>query len=333
MKIKLDENSGSMLMFHCAMRWQAVWLDLLVVAVTFIVSILIVCLTGSVSPANAGMAIAFAMQMSGIFQFAVRSQTELEAKLTSVERVLYYCKNIQQEQSTADTDDLPAVWPSTGTISFKHVVLQYPSEPLPALRDVSFDVDDHEKVGIIGRTGSGKSSLCNALFQLYDLKSGTIYLDSRDISKISLSRVRRSMAIIPQDPVLFSGPVRFNIDPEGEYSDDQIWKCLDDVGLREIMTTNFAGKLDFIIEEGGRNLSSGQRQIVCVTRALLRNVKIVVLDEATANMDGRTDEHLQSTIRKAFAEKATVLLITHRLNNGEYPQCRRNSQQKLEDDT
>uniref|UniRef100_A0A915E248 ABC transporter domain-containing protein n=1 Tax=Ditylenchus dipsaci TaxID=166011 RepID=A0A915E248_9BILA len=253
-----------MFMFHSAMRWQAVWLDLLVVAATFIISCLIVLLTGQLAPAEAGMAIAFAMQMSGIFQFAVRSQTELESKLTSVERVSHYSKNIEQEAVVKDPIDFPVNWPSDGSLQFDNAVLKYPSETTPALKGVSFEVENAEKVGIVGRTGSGKSSLCSALFRLYELQS---------------------MAIIPQDPLLFSGTLRSNIDPEEQYTDDKMWKCIDEVGFRDTMISSFNEKisLDYKIEESGKNLSSGQRQIVCVIRALLRNVKIVVLDEATAN--------------------------------------------------
>uniref|UniRef100_A0A914BZC5 Uncharacterized protein n=1 Tax=Acrobeloides nanus TaxID=290746 RepID=A0A914BZC5_9BILA len=313
-KSKLDENSGAMFMFHSAMRWQAVWLDLLVVAVTFFVSLFIVVLTPDrVTPANAGMALAFALQMSGIFQFAVRSQTELEAKLTAVERISHYYKEIEEEKEYESAIELPKSWPSQGNIVFDDVSLKYSSNSRLALNNVSFKIEDGEKVGVVGRTGSGKSSLCNSLYRMYPLNGGKILINDRDISQVGLRRLRRSMAIIPQDPVLFAETLRFNIDPEQESADNQIWECLEKTGLKNTVSM-LADQLDFKVEEGGSNLSSGQRQLICIARALLRDVKIVLIDEATANLDINLDSQVQKCIRETFVDK-TILLITHRLNN------------------
>lgn len=313
LKDLLDENSGALFLYHSAMRWQAVWLDLLVVGVTFVVSLFIVLLTGHISPSEAGMAIAFALQMSGIFQFAVRSQTELEAKLTAVERVSHYYKTIEVEPEIANPEDLPAEWPSTGTLQFDDVCLRYHSGTEPALNHVSFIVENGEKLGIIGRTGSGKTSLCNALFRLYPLEAGNIQLDHRDISTLNIHRLRRSMAVISQEAALFSGTLSFNIDPEksGAGEDEKIRECLKRLGLGEAFNL-FAD--NFLVEQGGRNLSAGQRQLVCLLRAFLRETKIVVLDEATANVDIQTDVLLQKAVDELFSDR-TVLQITHRLKN------------------
>uniref|UniRef100_A0A0M3IIU8 ABC transmembrane type-1 domain-containing protein n=1 Tax=Ascaris lumbricoides TaxID=6252 RepID=A0A0M3IIU8_ASCLU len=185
LKVNLDSNSGAMFMYQSAMRWLAVWLDLLVVAITFVVALLIVLLTGSVAPADAGMALAFAIQMSGIFQFAVRTQTELEAKMTSVERVAHYCEHIEPEgewEAKKEDPPVPSDWPAHGDIEFKDVKLRYrPSLPL-ALDGVTFSVASKDKVGIIGRTGSGKSSLCNVLYRMYPLTWGTISIDGVNIA-------------------------------------------------------------------------------------------------------------------------------------------------------
>uniref|UniRef100_A0A8R1YJA7 ABC transporter ATP-binding protein n=1 Tax=Pristionchus pacificus TaxID=54126 RepID=A0A8R1YJA7_PRIPA len=315
MKRRLDSNSAAMFVFQSAMRWLAVWLDLLVVGITFIVALLIVLLTGKISPSDAGMALAFAIQMSGIFQFAVRTQTELEAKMTSVERVAYYTDNVAKEGSwdTRPGVQIPADWPARGQIDFLNVNLRYqPTLPL-ALSDVSFTVNAGEKVAIIGRTGSGKSSLGNALFRLYALANGKIAIDGVDISTVGLHRLRRSLAVIPQDPVLFAGTIRYNLDPLGQYADHQLWTALEKANLRA-MVSNMGKQLDAEVTAGGDNLSVGERQLLCMARALLIKAKVVLLDEATASLDAATDRLIWQCISTQF-ENATVLVVAHRLNH------------------
>ncbi|KAI6210597.1 ABC transporter, ATP-binding protein [Aphelenchoides besseyi] len=310
-KTKLDENSSSMFMFNAAMRWQAVWLDLLVVAVSFMVSCLIVLLTQSIAPSDAGMALAFALQMSGVFQFAVRSQTELESKLTAVERVSYYYKNIEQEK---DSNVEVKNWPSNGDIKFNDVSLRYRAGVPLAIDHVNFEIKDSEKVGVIGRTGSGKSTLLtNALFRLYPLESGSIQIAQADISTIGLKQLRKAMALIPQESGLFTGTLRFNLDPEHKHTDAELWSSLESAGLKNFVSST-DDKLELRIEDGGKNLSSGQQQLVCLARTLLRNVRIVILDEATAMIDHKTDSQIQTAIHETFAA-CTVLLISHRMQN------------------
>jgi len=307
----LDEHSGAMFMFQSAMRWQAVWLDLLVVAVTFIVSLMIVILTKSITPADAGMALAFALQMSGVFQFAVRSQTELESKLTAVERVSYYYKSIEQE--SIEEKETPKEWPKDGSIKFSNVLMKYRKDASPALDLVNFEIFDGEKVGIVGRTGSGKSSICNALFHLYPIDAGQIFISTVDTAAVSLKSLRRAMAIIPQDPVIFAGTIRFNLDPDGICGDDEMWKVLELIGLKDTIQT-LPEKLDTKLESNGSNISGGQKQQICVSRALLRDVKIIILDEATANLDSQSDKQIQECLREHCANK-TLLMVTHRLSN------------------
>ncbi|VDM20631.1 unnamed protein product [Wuchereria bancrofti] len=305
----ISASMEAMFMYQSAMRWLAVWLDLLVVAITFIVALLIVLLTGSIAPTDAGMALVFALQavfgcfMSGIFQFAVRTQTELEAKMTCVERVTYYSNFFFKYYKF-----LIAKFKLVSYFRMRYG----PDLPL-ALDGVSFKIEPKEKIGIIGRTGSGKTSLYNVLYRLYPLTSGSIEIGGINTTCIELYRLRRAMAVIPQDPTLFVGTIRFNIDPNNEFTDDQIWMSLEKTYLKD-MVSSLDQKLDSPVTEGGRNISVGERQLFCMARALLRRVGIVVLDEATGSLDNATDRHIQKCLREAFAD-CTVMIIAHRLEN------------------
>ncbi|XP_031639952.1 multidrug resistance-associated protein 1-like, partial [Contarinia nasturtii] len=173
-------------------------------------------------------------------------------------------------------------------------------------------INESEKVGIVGRTGAGKSSLTLALFRIVEAAGGSIVIDGQDISKLGLHTLRSRLTIIPQDPVLFSGPLRFNLDPFAEKSDDEIWRALELAHLKSFVEETSLG-LNHEVAEGGENLSVGQRQLVCLARALLRKTKVLILDEATAAIDLETDDLIQETIRTEFKE-CTILTIAHRLN-------------------
>ncbi|KPU73771.1 uncharacterized protein Dana_GF14209, isoform E [Drosophila ananassae] len=309
---KVDKNQVCKYPSVIANRWLAIRLEMVGNLIILFASLFAV-LGGQTNPGLVGLSVSYALQVTQTLNWLVRMTSDIETNIVSVERIKEYGETKQEAPWELEADkNKPKNWPEEGRVEFQNFQVRYREGLDLVLRGVSFNIKGGEKVGIVGRTGAGKSSLTLALFRIIESAGGRIAIDGVDIATMGLHMLRSRLTIIPQDPVLFSGSLRMNLDPFEVNTDDEIWKALELSHLK-LFVKSLAAGLNHEIAEGGENLSVGQRQLVCLARALLRKTKVLVLDEATAAVDLETDDLIQKTIRTEFKE-CTVLTIAHRLN-------------------
>ncbi|TRY93220.1 hypothetical protein DNTS_014361 [Danionella cerebrum] len=292
--------------------WLAVRLEFVGNCIVTFAALFAVMARESLSPGIMGLSISYALQVTASLNWLVRMSSELETNIVAVEKVKEYGDTEKEAEWRLEHTDFPAGWPTVGHIEIRNFGLRYRDDLELAIYDISVNIAGGEKVGIVGRTGAGKSSLTLGLFRIIEAAQGEIRIDGVNIAELGLHELRSRITIIPQDPVLFSGSLRMNLDPFDGFTDEEVWRSLELAHLKSFVS-GLPDKLNHECSEGGENLSLGQRQLVCLARALLRKTKILVLDEATAAVDLETDNLIQSTIRTQF-EDCTVLTIAHRLN-------------------
>ncbi|KAI9852566.1 MAG: hypothetical protein M1824_001855 [Vezdaea acicularis] len=312
----IDNMDSAYYLTFSNQRWLSLRLDVIGNSLVFTTGILVVTSRFNVSPSIGGLVLSYILSIVQLIQFTVRQLAEVENAMNATERIHFYGTELEEE-APRHLNPVEPSWPEAGEIVFDHVQMRYRANLPLVLNDLSLHVKPGERVGVVGRTGAGKSSIMSTLFRLVEISSGSITIDGLDISKVGLHDLRTRLAIIPQDPTLFRGTIRSNLDPFNEHTDLELWSVLrqsylvsEDANLDD--KTPGRIHLDGVVEEEGLNYSLGQRQLMALARALVRGSRIIVCDEATSSVDMETDQKIQETMARGFKGK-TLLCIAHRL--------------------
>uniref|UniRef100_A0A8C2SU70 ATP binding cassette subfamily C member 9 n=1 Tax=Coturnix japonica TaxID=93934 RepID=A0A8C2SU70_COTJA len=306
-----DTNNIAYLFLSAANRWLEVRTDYL--GACIVLTAAITSITEGPNSGFVGLGLLYALTITNYLNWVVRNLADLEVQMGAVKKVHSFL-NMESENYDGylDASQVPKDWPQEGEIKIENLCVRYENNLKPVLKHVKAYIKPGQKVGICGRTGSGKSSLSLAFFRMVDIFDGRIVIDGIDISKLPLHTLRSRLSIILQDPILFSGSIRFNLDPECKCTDDRLWEALEIAQLKN-MVKSLPGGLDAMVTEGGENFSVGQRQLFCLARAFVRKSSILIMDEATASIDMATENILQKVVMTAFADR-TVVTIAHRVH-------------------
>ncbi|XP_005998910.1 LOW QUALITY PROTEIN: ATP-binding cassette sub-family C member 9 [Latimeria chalumnae] len=307
-----DTNNIAYLFLSAANRWLEVRTDYL--GACIVLTAAVAFITEGLESEFVGLGLTYALTVTNYLNWVVRNLADLEVQMGAVKKVNSFLSTESENyEGTMDPSQIPEDWPQHGEIKIQNLCVRYDTSLKPVLKHVTAYIKPGQKVGICGRTGSGKSSLSLAFFRMVDIFEGKIVIDGVDICKLPLHTLRSRLSIILQDPVLFSGSIRFNLDPECTCTDDRLWEALEIAQLKN-MVKSLPGGLDAIVTEGGENFSVGQRQLFCLARAFVRKSSILIMDEATASIDMATENILQKVVMTAFADR-TVVTIAHRVSS------------------
>ncbi|XP_029688368.1 ATP-binding cassette sub-family C member 8-like isoform X1 [Takifugu rubripes] len=310
-----DANNIASLFLTAANRWLEVRMEYVGACVVMVAAVASITnsLYNQLSTGLVGLGLTYALMVSNYMNWMVRNLADMEVQLASVKRINSLLKTEPENyEGLLTVSQVPDGWPQHGEIKIQNLSVRYDATLKPVLKNVNAHISPGQKVGICGRTGSGKSSFSLAFFRMVDMFEGRIVIDEIDIAKLPLQTLRSRLSIILQDPILFSGTIRFNLDPEMKATDEMLWEALDIAQLKPVVKS-LPGGLDATVTEGGENFSQGQRQLFCLARAFVRKSSILIMDEATASIDMATESILQKVVMTAFADR-TVVTIAHRVH-------------------